>query len=113
MLDKSCSVWKITLWISKGIGETVRSFWAGLNDSDIKLLFENYATTFHAFKNHYFVIPNNTYSDLELQVYKETMHLDFITYDPADNHKELSEGLKELDAKVEDKKEEVKDKLWW
>ena len=39
---------------------------AGLNDSDIKLLFENYATTFHAFKNHYFVIPNNIYSDLEL-----------------------------------------------
>ena len=86
---------------------------AGLNDPDIKLLFENYATTFHVSKNHYFVIPNNTYSDLELQVYKETMHLDFITYDPADNHKELSEGLKELDAKVEDKKEEVKNKLWW
>ena len=86
---------------------------AGLNDPDIKLLFENYATTFHVSKNHYFVIPNNTYSDLELQVYKETMHLDFIKYDPADNHKELSEGLKELDAKVEDKKEDVKDKLWW
>lgn len=86
---------------------------AGLNDPDIKLLFENYATTFHVSKNHYFVIPNNTYSDLELQVYKETMHLDFITYDPSDNHKELSEGLKELDAKVEDKKEEVKNKLWW
>lgn len=86
---------------------------AGLNDPDIKLLFENYATTFHVSKNHYFVIPNNTYSDLELQVYKETMHLDFITYDPADNHKELSEGLKELDAKVEDKKEEVKSKSWW
>ena len=41
------------------------------------------------------------------------MHLDFITYNPGDNHKELSEGLKELDAKVEDKKEEVKNKLWW
>ena len=39
--------------------------------------------------------------------------IDFITYDPADNHKELSEGLKELDAKVEDKKEEVKNKSWW
>lgn len=86
---------------------------AGLNDPDIKLLFENYATTFNVSKNHYFVIPKNIYSELELQVYNETMHLDFIKYDPADNHKELTEGLKELSTMVENKKLQVRDNLWW
>lgn len=86
---------------------------AGLNDPDIKLLFENYATTFNVSKNHYFVIPKNLYSELELQVYNETMHLDFIKYDPVDNHKELTEGLKELSTMVENMKLQVRDNLWW
>lgn len=86
---------------------------AGLNDPDIKLLFENYATTFNVSKNHYFVIPQDTYSDLELQVYKETMHLDFIKYDSKDGHKELTSGLKELAEIVEQKRLDVKDNLWW
>ena len=86
---------------------------AGLNDPDIKLLFENYATTFNVSKNHYFVIPKNLYSELELQVYNETMHLDFIKYDPVDNHKELTDGLKELSTMVENMKLQVRDNLWW
>lgn len=86
---------------------------AGLNDPDIKLLFENYATTFNVSKNHYFVIPKDAYSDLELQVYQETMHLDFIKYNSTDNHKELTEGLKELSAKVDNMKMLVQDNLWW
>lgn len=86
---------------------------AGLNDPDIKLLFENYATTFHLSKNHYFVIPNNIYSDIELQVYKETMHLDFIKYDPKDNHQELTNGLENLVQQVSIKREEVRDNMWW
>ena len=86
---------------------------AGLNDPDIKLLFENYATTFHVSKNHYFVIPENTYSEIELDVYKETMHLDFIKYDPADNHKKLTDGLKDLSQMVDEMKLKVQDNLWW
>ena len=86
---------------------------AGLNDPDIRLLFENYATTFHLSKNHYFVIPENTYSEIELDVYKETMHLDFIKYDPVDNHKNLTEGLKYLSQVVDERKLNVRDKLWW
>ena len=86
---------------------------AGLNDPDIRLLFENYATTFHVSKNHYFVIPDNTYSSLELDVYKETMHLDFIKYNPADNHKELTTGLGELSNRVEDMRLKVQRNLWW
>lgn len=86
---------------------------AGLNDPDIKLLFENYAMMFQLSKSHYFVIPNDCYSDLELNVYSETRHLKFIKYDPADNHKELTEGLKDLAQKVEDKKDEVRDNTWW
>lgn len=86
---------------------------AGLNDPDIKLLFENYATTFHVSKNHYFVIPENTYSEIELDVYKETMHLDFIKYDSVDNHKKLTEGLKDLSQMVDEMKLKVRDNLWW
>lgn len=86
---------------------------AGLNDPDIRLLFENYATTFHVSKNHYFVIPNNTYSNLELDIYKETMHLDFIKYDSADNHKELTIGLGELADRVDEMRMKVQENLWW
>lgn len=86
---------------------------AGLNDPDIKLLFENYAMMFQLSKSHYFVIPDNCYSDLELNVYSETRHLKFIKYNPADNHKELTESIEDLAKKVEEKKVEVQNKVWW
>lgn len=86
---------------------------AGLNDPDIKLLFENYAMMSQLSKNHYFVIPDSCYSDLELQVYSETRHMKFIKYNPADNHRELSEGLTDLVQRVEDKKMEIRDNGWW
>lgn len=86
---------------------------AGLSDPDIRLLFENYATTFNVSKNHYFVIPENKYDDIELEVYKETMHLDFIKYNPKNNHQELTDGLEELSQRVEEMKSQIRDKLWW
>lgn len=41
------------------------------------------------------------------------MHLDFIKYDSADNHKELTDSLKELSELVENKKLQVRNNLWW
>lgn len=87
---------------------------AGLNDPDIQLLFENHATTFSFSKNHYFVIPNGQYKDSELQVYTETMKLDFIKYANTDGmHTTLKDGLKELADELNIKKEEVANKRLW
>lgn len=77
---------------------------AGVNDPDIRLLFENYSTTYQLSKMHYFTIPETEVTEKERAVLSETMHIDFITYSPDDGYKELKEGINELVSKVDDKR---------
>lgn len=87
---------------------------AGLNDPDIQLLFENHATTFAFSKNHYFVIPEGQYKDSELQVYADTMKLEFVKYpNPNNDHIELTNAVKILSEELVAKKEEVIQKRCW
>lgn len=73
---------------------------AGLNDPDVQLVLENTAFTYRNSSKHFFVIPN-TSRDI-LDIYRENMNLDFITYDSKDNHQQLLDGIKDLYAKVQD-----------
>lgn len=77
---------------------------AGVNDPDIRLLFENYSTSYQLSKMHYFTIPETEVSEKERDVLSETMHIEFITYSPDNGYKELKDGIKELVAEVEIKR---------
>jgi len=71
---------------------------AGLNDPDIQLLLENVAFTYRNARKHYFVTPD-TSKDI-LDVYKETMNLEFLTYNPKKGHEALRNGIKDLITEV-------------
>lgn len=68
---------------------------AGLNDPDIKLLLENYVFQYPMSRKHTFVIPDNQMSMDERMVYSETFGLDFLLYDSKDNHRELTDSIKD------------------
>lgn len=86
---------------------------AGLNDPDIRLLFENYATTFDQSKNHYFVIAEGELTEDEMNIYKDTMHLEFVTFDSHDNFIELTQGIQQLVSLVEEEREVVRNGGLW
>jgi hypothetical protein len=73
----------------------------GLEDPDIRYLLEDYKYRNSFTQTHFFTMPGDQYVQEVLDVYSESLNLDFITYDSADNHSQLSSGLVELGGKVE------------
>lgn len=86
---------------------------AGLNDPDIRLLLENYAFQYKTSRKHYFLIPKKQLSEKEVEIYEEALNITFLQYNPADNHKELTESLHILNQLVERKRQELADNLSW
>lgn len=86
---------------------------SGLNDPDIKLLLENYAFQYKSSRKHFFLIPKKQLSDKEIEVYEETLNIKFLQYNPADNHKELTDSLRELNHKVEIKRQDLANNQSW
>lgn len=86
---------------------------AGLNDPDIKLLLENYAFQYPMSRKHMFVIPNNQMGEDERSIYNETLGVDFLLYDRKDNHKELTDSIKELVELVNGRRNTLGDVQDW
>ena len=86
---------------------------AGLNDPDIKLLLENYAFQYKTSRKHYFLIPKNQLSDKEIEIYEETLNIKFLQYNSADNHKELTDSLRNLNQRVEVVRQELAANQSW
>lgn len=86
---------------------------AGLNDPDIRLLLENYAFQYQFSRCHYFVLPKKQLSYTEMHIHEKALNVKFITYSPNDNHRELTESLKELVSLVEAKRTEIAGTLGW
>jgi len=62
------------------ITQTFLFLGAGLNDPDIKLLLENYKFRYDLGRTHYFALPTDSLSQLEQEIYADTMNLTFLTY---------------------------------
>lgn len=86
---------------------------AGLNDPDIRLLLENYAFQYQFSRCHYFVIPKKQLGEAEQEIHEKSMNLNFITYSPNDNHKELTESLANLVSLVDNKRVDIAKTLGW
>ena len=80
---------------------------AGINDPDIRLLFEDYYFKYKIAKKHQFIIPKKSISEQEIKVYEECMNLNMIQYDFKNNHRELLESIHELVRLVDEKRHEL------
>ena len=80
---------------------------AGLNDPDIQLLLENHAFRYKVSHKHYFILPKKYTSSRELEVYSESMNLEFILYDDKFEHKELKESIKDLISIVDSRRNKI------
>ncbi len=86
---------------------------AGLNDPDITLLLEDYNFKYGFTHKHYFVIPQKELTDVERKIYEDSMGLQFLEYDPKNNHTQLTECIQELNVKVEERRHEISDTNNW
>ena len=84
-----------------------------MNDPDIRLLLENYNYTFEWSRKHYFTLPDGELTKKEMDIYSQTLNVEFITYSPVDNHKELTVSLSSLVDKVETKRGEIAAERSW
>jgi hypothetical protein len=86
---------------------------ASMKDPDMTLLLEDYALRHRGTRPHYVVMPDGGMSAPVLQVAEESMNLQTIRYDPANNHEALHTGIKELKALVESARAQLLETMDW
>ncbi len=86
----------------------------GINDPDIQLILENSNFLYPGCMPHYFVAAKDTYSkDIERSLLNNR-NLELLTYDnPDGNHKQLLVELKALNAKVDEKRQQIASQSIW
>lgn len=80
---------------------------ASLRDPDIQLLLEDHAYRFEGSRPHFIVMPQDSVRAGTLRVMEETMNLRALTYDPAENHRELAQSVAALVPLVEAAREHL------
>ena len=85
----------------------------GTNDPDLKLLFEDVFFRHPHSRKHAMVLPRNALHNDVVDIVEETMNLRVIKYNPAANHQELTDSIKELVTLVESKRDEIKSTGNW
>jgi hypothetical protein len=86
---------------------------ASMKDPDMQLLLEDHAYRFEGSRPHYIVMPENSARTGALRVLEETMNLRALLYDPAENHRELSESVAALAPAVEVARQEMAETAGW
>jgi hypothetical protein len=85
----------------------------GLNDPDIQLVLEDYACGFWLTMKHYFTLPDGSMKQEELDIYSQNMNLNFLTYNPVNNHQMLVDSLEELVNKADISRNELARTMDW
>jgi hypothetical protein len=85
----------------------------GPNDTDIRLLLEDYTYRFRFNKKHFIISPRNSIKPDVLNIIEDTMSLKTIDYDSRNNHIELTESLEQLVKLVDIKRQELADTMKW
>lgn len=86
---------------------------ASLRDPDIQLLLEDHAYRFDGARPHFIVMPKDSARVGTLRILEETMNLRALVYDPADNHKALSDSVVELVKLVEAARARLRETADW
>lgn len=88
-------------------------FGCGIDDPDIRLLFEDIQFAHGKIPFHYMSLPDGEVDTQIMEVASESMRLRFLTYSIADGHKELTDSLAELVQLVETRREELAASRTW
>ncbi|MCY9828591.1 SIR2 family protein [Vibrio chagasii] len=85
----------------------------GINDPDIKLLLEDTLFKHNSSRGHLMLLPKEGVHKSVAKVVEDTMNLQVIRYSSANNHVELLDSLKQLQALVEQEREELGETQNW
>jgi len=88
-------------------------FGCGVDDPDIRMLFEDIQFAHGRIPFHYMSLPHGEVDPQIMEVASETMRLRFLNYSPDQGHKELTDSLNELVQLVEDKRAELAASRTW
>lgn len=74
----------------------------GIDDPDIRMLFEDVKFAHDQMPHHYMTIPSKEVHEDILNIISESMKIKFLQYSDANGHAELTESLEDLVTKVDD-----------
>jgi len=86
---------------------------ASMRDPDMQLLLEDHAYRFEGSRPHFMVMPQNSARAGTLRVLEQTMNLQALLYDPANNHQALADSVAALVPKVEAAREKIAATAGW
>jgi hypothetical protein len=86
---------------------------ASMKDPDMTLLLEDYALRHHGTRPHYVVMPNDGMPAPVLRVIEESMNVQTISYDPANDHEALQTGVKDLKMLVDTARAQLLETMDW
>lgn len=85
----------------------------GIDDPDIRMLFEDIKFAHGIYPYHYMTIPDQEIDDDILSIVSATMRVKFLKYRDVNNHKELTDSLEELVSILESDRKELSSTMKW
>lgn len=85
----------------------------GIDDPDIRALFEDVRFAHGQLPSHFMTLPKGQNADQVLKIMSENMSLKFVQYDEKNGHLELTESLSELVTKVDALRNEISNSRNW
>jgi hypothetical protein len=85
----------------------------GIDDPDIRMLFEDVQFAHGRMPFHYMTYPKGSVHKDVLQLASESMRVKFLEYSPDNYHEELTKSIESLVTKVEECREEKRKNLKW
>lgn len=85
----------------------------GIDDPDIKILFEDVQYAYGVMPFHYMTLPIGEVDTDILNVASTSMKLRFLEYSPQDGHEELTSSIGELVTLVEERREQLAREQTW
>jgi hypothetical protein len=98
---------------SLAITHTFFSVGCGVDDPDIKILFEDIRFSYGRIPNHYMTIPYGEIDESIKRYLSESLHVKFLEYDSANGHVQLISSIESLVSHVEIKRDEIKSSRLW
>ena len=85
----------------------------GVEDPDIRMLLEDYCYRHEYAQQHFFTISSDRFSKPVKDVLEESLKLKFIEYKASPTHGNLTTGLQELVALVQQQRDEISATQTW
>lgn len=85
----------------------------GINDPDIKMIFEDIRFSHGDLPKHYMTISSGSVEENIKNIFQEMTNINFLEYSGENNHSELTESLEELYNLVENERERISFSRTW